>query len=120
MISDNTRVNSFIEDLQLVSADKYNIIQGIRKIFLKANKNITEDIKYGGIVFNLSDKLIGGVFCYKKHISIEFSEGADFPDSSKVLEGKGKRRRHIKIIQASDIETKQVVLFITEAVRPAW
>jgi len=116
-ISDNDRVNKFMDDLQSISPDKLEIIDSIRKIFLNANKELIEGIKYGGLVFNLSNALIGGIFLYKNHISIEFSNGADFSDQSKILEGKGKKRRHLKIFEKQDIEAKNVGAFVAEAVK---
>jgi hypothetical protein len=116
-ISDNEKVNKFLDDLQSISSNKLELIETIRKIFLNANGDLTEDIKYGGLVFNLSNTLIGGIYLYKEHISIEFSNGADFPDLSGLLEGKGKKRRHLKIVEKQDIDTKNVNVFVAEAVK---
>ncbi len=115
--SDNDKVNKFLLDLQSIAPDKLTIIESVRKIFLSTNKELIEDIKYGGLVFNLSNALIAGIFPYKKHISIEFSNGVDFPDPSGMLEGKGKQRRHLKIVEKQDIKTKNVKMFVTEAVK---
>jgi hypothetical protein len=115
--SDNENVNKFMDDLQTLSFDKFEIIESIRKIFHSANIELIEDIKYGGLVFNLSNILIGGIFPYKGHISIEFSNGVDFPDPAGMLEGKGKKRRHLKIVKKQDIDTKSVDVFVAEAVK---
>ena len=56
-----------------------------------------------------------GYFEYDKHMSIEFSYGADMSDPYKVLEGTGKTRRHIKIFDFEDIETKHVRAMIQQA-----
>lgn len=111
------RVNKYLDDLHSVSPDEVKIIRQIRKIFFAANKDLLEDIKYGGLVFSLSDTLVGGIFLYKKHISIEFSNGADFSDPSGILEGKGKKRRHVKIFQEKDIADKKVKAFVAEAIK---
>ena len=116
-ISDNEKVNKFLDDLQSISPDKLELIETIRKIFLNANSDLTEDIKYGGLVFNLSNALIDGIYPYKEHISIEFSNGANFPDLSGLLEGKGKKRRYLKIVEKQDIATKSVEAFVAEAVK---
>ena len=115
--SDNDKVNRFMDDLQSISPGKLEMIESIRKIFFGGNKELTEDIKYGGLVFNLSNALIGGIFPYKEHISIEFSNGAEFPDPSGLLEGKGKKRRHLKIVEKKDIDAKNVEVFVAEAVK---
>jgi len=114
--SDNDRVNMFMDDLQFLSPEKLEIIEIIREIFLRTNKELTEDVKYGGLVFNLSNALMGGIFPYKEHISIEFSNGANLPDPSGILEGKGKKRRHLKIVEKQDIDAKNVRVFVAEAV----
>lgn len=110
--SQNKKVSAFISELQSTSPEKHQMVESIRKIFLKTNKDFLEDIKYGGLVFNLSANLIGGIFVYKEHISIEFSNGVELPDPFGLLEGKGKKRRHLKIFEQQDIENKKVSFFV--------
>lgn len=112
----NDPVNAFMEDLSSMSPEKLAIVESIRQKFLSADDRLVEGIKYGGLVFNHSDELIAGIFPYKKHISIEFSNGADFSDPSGLLEGQGKRRRHLKIFEKQDVDAKQVAAFIAQAV----
>ncbi len=114
--SENHKVNTFLIDIQSVSPDKLEIIESIREIFNCANQTLVEDIKYGGLVFNLSNTLVGGIFPYKEHVTIEFSNGAELPDPSGILEGKGKKRRHLKIFEKQDIKSKNVIFFVEEAV----
>lgn len=92
------------------------MVMSIRDIFLGANEKLVEDIKYGGLVFNLSNALIGGIYIYKQHISIEFSNGCDFIDIDSILEGSGKKRRHLKIYKNDDIAQKNSEYFINQAV----
>ena len=114
-ISSNARVNDFLTDLQFISAEQFDMMILIRGMFLKSNKNLVEDIKYGGLTFNLSGTLIGGIYAYKEHVSIEFSNGADFTDLDSILDGKGKKRRHVKIHTSSDISKKNSEYFINQA-----
>ena len=114
-ISNNQRVNDFLTDIQLISAEQFDIIVLIREIFLTSNKNLVEDIKYGGLTFKHSGTLIGGIFAYPKHISIEFSNGVNFTDPNAILTGKGKLRRHIKIYSSHDIMQKNTAYFINQA-----
>lgn len=114
-ISDNERVNDFLADTQLTSPEQFELVTSIRDLFLNANKTLVEDIKYGGLVFNLSGALIGGIYTYKEHISIEFSDGAGFADDDAVLEGAGKKRRHLKISTPDDIVKKNANYFIDQA-----
>lgn len=99
-----------------MSPEKLDTVESIRSLFHRENKQLVEDIKYGGLVFNLSDALIAGIFPYKQHISIEFSNGAHFSDPAGLLEGQGKMRRHLKIFEKRDIDVKTVAAFIAQAV----
>ncbi len=114
--SDDDKVDRFLNDIKFQSPEIFEILTLIRKIFHDANSSLFEDVKYGGLVFTLSNTLIGGIFVYAKHISIEFSFGAEFTDPDKILEGKGKKRRHIKIHAIQDIEKKKVENFVRIAV----
>lgn len=75
---------------------------------------------YGGTVFELEPgnfkSQIGGVFVYKGHLSLEFSEGASFDDIWGVLEGSGKHRRHIKLRAFTDIDAKHCHHFMDAAI----
>lgn len=115
-LPDKIKIGEFLKDIQLQSQEKFEILTSIRKIFHDANSSLVEDIKYGGLVFNLSNTLMGGIYVYENHISIEFSFGAELPDPDKVLEGKGKKRRHIKIHAIQDVEKKNVEYFIKNSV----
>lgn len=75
--------------------------------------------KYGGTVFmtdpDTPSSLLGGVFAYTDHVSVEFSNGAGFSDPDGLLEGKGKARRHIKLRGLADLERKDVAGFLAQA-----
>ncbi len=114
--SNNEKVTDFLKDIQYRSAEMFEVLMSVRTIFHDTHSGLVEDIKYGGLVFTLSNTLIGGIFVYAQHISIEFSFGAEFPDPDKILEGKGKKRRHIKIHAIEDIEKKNVGNFVGTAV----
>ena len=114
-ISASDKVSDFISDIQSLSSEQFDLIIAIREIFLESNKDLVEDIKYGGLVFNVSNTLVGGIYTYKKHISVEFSNGHRFIDTDSILEGSGKKRRHIKIYTSDDIGHKNVTYFVNQA-----
>lgn len=74
--------------------------------------------KYGGHVMctdpNSDKTFVGGIFTYKDHVSLEFSNGASLNDPNAILEGKGKNRRHLKLQSASDIAAKDAQSFLTQ------
>ena len=114
-ISNNDKVNDFLADIQFKASEQFEMMISIREMFLASNEKLVEDIKYGGLVFNLSGVLIGGIYSYKEHLSIEFSNGADFIDPNFILEGGGKKRRHLKIKMNDDITNKNADYFINQA-----
>ncbi len=82
-------------------------MQSLRKEVLGLDESISEEVKYGGILFS-SDKPFCGIFSYSKHVSLEFGQGASLPDKYKVLEGEGKLCRHIKLLKQEEIESRYV------------
>ena len=116
-ISKNEKVQEFLDELLKYKTESFNIITEIREIFLNTYPNTEEKIMYGGIVFYFDSEFYGGVFAYKKHISIEFSIGFLMNDPNKLLEGNGKYRRHLKIRSKDEILTKNVKSFIKQAIQ---
>ncbi|MDH7792434.1 hypothetical protein [Ochrobactrum sp. AN78] len=53
-----------------------------------------------------------GIFSFKDHLNLEFSHGATFLDPYGLLRGAGSLRRHIRLQQFSDIESKHVSYYI--------
>jgi hypothetical protein len=104
-------VQDFIRVLQEENPHLYNLSQQVRSKILTTDPTIIEEVKYGGIIFSVG-KPFCGVFPYKEHVSLEFSEGAALLDCGKTLEGSGKHRRHIKLACDEDIAHKQVANFI--------
>ncbi|MBU1775230.1 MAG: DUF1801 domain-containing protein [Gammaproteobacteria bacterium] len=100
------RVTKLLEDIRLLSEDRYKLVQSLRKLILGL-EGVSEEVKYGGILF-AAGKPFCGIFSYANHVSLEFSAGASLPDKHKVLEGDGKLRRHIKLTAVQDIEGKHV------------
>ena len=115
MQSSNEKVNEFLVDIQSTFPKKFEIVEEIRKVFFSVNPEIDEEIKYGGVAFNVSGQLVGGIYVYKQHISIEFSHGAQFIDNDGFLEGKGKLRRHLKIRNRDDVKNKNIKVYIQQA-----
>jgi hypothetical protein len=101
------RVANFLDDLRLVSEERHDLISRLRKIILDTDKQISEEIKYGGIMFSAESPFCG-LFSYTHHVSLEFGRGAEIPDPHKVLEGSGQKRRHIKLTGQADIFKKNI------------
>ena len=110
------RISKLLEDIRLLDPERFELVEALRKIVLDLNSSITEEVKYGGILFSAGQPFCG-VFSYAKHVSLEFGAGASLPDKYKVLEGEGKLRRHIKLSSAQDISGKHVREYLVLALK---
>lgn len=113
----DTKIDEFLRDIESVSVEHADIIHHVRTLFLNNDSAIDETIKYGGLIFIKQGDLLGGIFSYQDHLSLEFSKGADLDDPHGVLEGKGKFRRHIKFETFDDISTKHASMYIENTLR---
>ena len=55
------------------------------------------------------------VGAYKAHASIGFFHGASLPDPNGVLEGTGKRMRHVKLRPGKELDDKAVTQLVATA-----
>ena len=101
------RVENLLEDLRLHRGTLFPIVTRLRAMALASGPAITEEVKYGGILF-ASRTGFCGVFVYTNHVTLEFGDGSTLPDPHGVLAGKGKLRRHIRIDSEHDLEAKKV------------
>ena len=100
-------ISKLLEDIRLLDPERFQLVQALREIILGLDSTITEEVKYGGLLFS-AEKPFCGIFSYTKHVSLEFGAGASLPDKFKVLEGEGKLRRHIKLSSIQEISGKHV------------
>lgn len=112
------RIAKLLEDVRLLDEGRYTLVQALRALILDLDATISEEVKYGGILFS-ADKPFCGIFSYANHVSLELSAGVSLPDKHKVLEGEGKLRRHIKLSSLPDIESKHVRDYVILALKAA-
>lgn len=113
--SKNEEVQIFLDGIMINDPEKYNSLIEIREIVFDIYPQTNERIMYGGIMFSINSEDFGGLFVYKNHISFEFGKGFEMKDPSKLLEGTGKFRRHLKIKCKEDIKNKYVDFFVNQA-----
>ncbi|HID67793.1 MAG TPA: DUF1801 domain-containing protein [Roseibacterium sp.] len=99
----------------------HSIVAAVKGLATSIAPNLQFHRKYGGEVFVPDaahpNKFVGGVFAYKDHVSLEFSDGATLDDPSGHLEGKGKARRHLKLRSVHDIEAKDAVAYLRQTLQ---
>lgn len=110
------RITQLLEDIRSVDEDRFELVQALRQRILDLDSTVSEEVKYGGLLFSAGTPFCG-VFAYAKHVSLEFGAGASLPDPHQVLEGAGKLRRHIKLTTLQDIADKHVAEYLALALQ---
>lgn len=110
------KIAQLLDDIRLLDPQRYELVQTLRQRILGLDTSITEEVKYGGILFS-TELAFCGIFSYAKHVSLEFGEGASLPDPWKSLEGAGKFRRHIKLRCEQDMIDKHVDEYLRLALK---
>ena len=99
------------------------IPDGISNVIKEIVEQIAPEVrflpKYGGEALvhgHESDKkFVSGIYVYKDHVSLEFSQGASFDDPDGRLEGKGKCCRYLKFATVEDVTGKYAKGFLRQA-----
>jgi hypothetical protein len=104
----------FLRELKSHNTGQYQIVSVLRDLILASREEVTEEVKYGGLLYSL-EKPCAGIFVYKNHVSMEFSEGAQFADPKKLLKGKGAYRRHLTFATVGDLIEEDVRTFLSQA-----
>ena len=108
-------IKNLLQDFEIINPELGTIIRSLRKTVLAIAPKCEEKVMYGGLIFKIPDRMFCGLFLRKNYVSAEFDLGYLLKDKEKLLEGSGKYRRHLKIHNKSEVETKQVTDFISQS-----
>jgi hypothetical protein len=65
----------------------------------------------------VGDAAFGYVAAYRDHVNVGFFFGALLPDPARLLEGTGKRGRHVKLRPGREVDTKPLARLVDAAYR---
>ena len=65
----------------------------------------------------VGDAALGYVGVYKAHVNVGFFFGAELEDPTRLLEGNGKRMRHVKLKPGVEIDSSALIALIDAAYR---
>lgn len=100
---------SFDEALSGSSSDVQEIARRLRKLIIDIYPDVVEVPwpKQKIIGYGVGPKKMSEHFCYigahREHVNLGFYYGADLPDPNELLEGTGKKLRHIKVREVEKI-----------------
>lgn len=100
-------------------AIKAQIVEQLNEMIADLAPDASLRSMYGGTVIELEKdnpkSRVGGIYAYAGHVSLELAKGVSFDDPTRVLEGSGKLRRHVKLRNLQDIKTKCCEHFLQQA-----
>jgi hypothetical protein len=109
----NVEVDEFIEALpEEIKA----ITVRLREIIHETDENMKEEIKWKMPCFSKDNADICYLQTAKKHVNLGFYSGASLEDKEDILEGEGKKMRHIRIKKMEDIQEEIYRGLIREAI----
>ncbi len=89
----------------------------LRRIIRSALPSVSETIKWGIPVYE-TDSIICAIRAGRGYVALQFyASGATLKDPDSILEGTGKRMRHIKIRSKSDIRKRAFTSLLRQAAR---
>lgn len=106
--------------LATYSPDMIEIAKAARKLVISLLPEAVEQIDEPAQMLAYGyDATYKGLICviapHKAHVNLGFARGFELDDPEKLLEGTGKRARHVKLKSVADLERPAVTELIKEA-----
>ena len=107
-----SKADTFFDSLNDAIASPTRELRGIIR---KAVPNASESIKWGAPVYE-DNGLICAIHASNEYVTLQFyTSGTSLHDPHGLLEGTGKRMRHVKIRSKSDIKNRLFTSWIKQA-----
>lgn len=90
-------------------------VAALRRLVAQHAPDAREVIMYGSLAWK-QDKTIAITSVSKAHVTFAFERGADFTDAHGLLQGVGKKTRHVKLKTVDDIDSAALADYIAQAV----
>jgi hypothetical protein len=106
-----------------VDLDKYlspftndirTLVNDLRDKILKLESDLDEVIKWNNLIYE-KNGMVCAIVAHKDHVNLEFAHGTELSDPDGMLEGTGKKMRHVKIRSSEVIESGKLTNLIKEA-----
>ena len=81
----------------------------------RCGDDVVELIHDGCPTACVGDAAFAYVNAFRRHVNVGFFLGAGLPDPAGLLEGTGKRMRHVKLRPGADVDSKALAMLIAAA-----
>ncbi|MBL7714423.1 MAG: DUF1801 domain-containing protein [Bdellovibrionales bacterium] len=99
------------------SATHRKLISALRRLVKKVSPRLVETVKWGNGCWVGKEYPVIYLYADRDHLQFGFFNGSYLKDPKKLLHGKARYVRHLKVYGASDIDVKVFSRFIREAAK---
>ncbi len=75
------------------------------------------------LLYGPTDRVIEDCICqigvYRKHVNLQFTQGTELEDTFGILQGTGKRMRHITVKSLPDLDRQEIRAYLRQARKQA-
>ena len=107
-------VDTYVQDK--LDPRYHDIVARLRSLFREEAPTATECLTYGSPAWR-GARILAVISQSKTHLTFAFERGAEFTDRFGLLDGVGKKTRHVKIRAAGEIDESALRDYIRQAVR---
>jgi len=113
----------FDDFMAVYTPEVRDIARNVRLLILSAMPAAIEQVDPPSKIIGYGfDRTYAGLVCaiapFTAHVNLMFSQGVELPDPAGLLEGTGKRARHVKLKAPADVDNPALRLLLETAV--AW
>ena len=112
MVEASKEVSEYINGLP---EDKQEIVKALRSIILSVDPSLNESLKWKQPVYSKKEDICY-IFPTGGHVNLGFYRAIELKDPKGLLEGTGKKLRHIKIRSLEDIDKEYFWELVSDAI----
>lgn len=109
-----TKFGTFSDLMAITPTELRPIAKALRRLVLEVDPEAVEVVRLGdqAATYGVGPKKMSEGYAYiapqKNWINLGFYKGADLPDPSGLMEGTGKKLRHVKIRSLDDVHQEGI------------
>jgi len=111
-------IDALLERIGMESPTNHATVLALRAMVRDAAPEAEEMVKYGGLHY-VAARPICGIFAFARHVTLEFSRGAELDDPHAILLGDGQYRRHIRFSTPEAVDANVLGPYVAEALARA-
>lgn len=114
----SAEIDALLDRIGMASPTNHATVLALRTMVRAAAPGAAEMVKYGGLHY-VAARPICGIFAFARHVTLEFSRGAELDDPHGILLGDGQYRRHIRFAAPEAVDGAVLGRYVAEALARA-